>query len=517
MKRIRSKINGLMACCLVAVMFSLPVRAGVDESSSFSPVFVKDGGGALRELTWKYEINGGQPLTVEDPDGDMTIQFSDITLAINPAARTRQGQFSGTISGAMRGSVTAKFSEALETLVEKVCVTSEQVDMRFDLSAEGQTLEMDFNLVGSYSPSVEWFLDRADLDELEIGYQQQQMVQTHLTGEIKLAISGEGSETVSIDENGPAASDKWTIIDKLDQIVVSGRGYPNVVVVRRDTVGFDAGEVEPMEITYWVAQGVGMVKGIGQYDFQGTPLSIELKSSTLKFPPQISVNSGYGGSVSPSALVAVNVGGSKTFTAFPDTDYAVDVWTVNTVQHQVGGNSFTLSNVQADAAVSVSFKLRPLLISVIQPSNGSITPASASVSYNGSQTFVAMPDIGYEVDAWKVNNVQQQSGGNSFSLSSVQADASVSVSFKLQTMQIAVTQPSEGAISQDPATVLYGGVATFTAEVPSGYRVQHWLVNDEVTAADEESCTVEGITSSTAVSVVFERIPAMPWLNLLLD
>lgn len=148
---------------------------------------------------------------------------------------------------------------------------------------------------------------------------------------------------------------------------------------------------------------------------------------------------------------------------------------------------------------------------------GGVSPASSIVEEGESQIFIASPNTGYEVDVWKVNGVQEQVGGNSFTLSNVQADASVFVTFKKQTMSVTISQPSEGSILQEPETVLYGETATFTADVPTGYRFKHWVINSQEVGAGQERYAVENITSATTVEVVFEKKAVMPWLNLLLE
>ena len=147
--------------------------------------------------------------------------------------------------------------------------------------------------------------------------------------------------------------------------------------------------------------------------------------------------------------------------------------------------------------------------------NGVVAPSTTSVSSGASVNFTATPSIGYEVDAWSVNGAQQQAGGNSYTLSNIQVDSTVLVSFKLRTIAITITQPSGGAISSETASVQYGGEQTFTATVPSGYKVKHWIVNGEIVAGDK-TLTVENIVSDLSIEVVFERVKAMPWLSLLL-
>jgi hypothetical protein len=62
-----------------------------------------------------------------------------------------------------------------------------------------------------------------------------------------------------------------------------------------------------------------------------------------------------------------------------------------------------------------------------------------------------------------------------------------------------------------------GSSLTLTATPSSDYKVKHWLVNGVVSAAGQKTLTITGITADTTVSVVFEKIKAMPWLNLLLE
>ncbi len=93
------------------------------------------------------------------------------------------------------------------------------------------------------------------------------------------------------------------------------------------------------------------------------------------------------------------------------------------------------------------------------------------------------------------------------------------VTLTVEYIPVSITQPSDGGeITQNPETVRFGDDVTFTATVPPGYKVKHWVVNGgDPVGEGKESYTVSGITSATTVSVVFERNAAMPWLNLLLE
>jgi len=82
---------------------------------------------------------------------------------------------------------------------------------------------------------------------------------------------------------------------------------------------------------------------------------------------------------------------------------------------------------------------------------------------------------------------------------------------------VAVTQPSSGSITQDPAVVQYGGSATFTATVPSGYKVDYWLIEGVHKSPGSAVHTESSVTEDIEISVVFKKQAAMPWLSLLLE
>jgi hypothetical protein len=66
-------------------------------------------------------------------------------------------------------------------------------------------------------------------------------------------------------------------------------------------------------------------------------------------------------------------------------------------------------------------------------------------------------------------------------------------------------------------TVVSGNSITLTADPDPGYKVQHWLVDGEITAVGQKELMLENITADMTVEAVFEKIKAMPWLNLLLE
>ncbi|MGO8671028.1 MAG: protease pro-enzyme activation domain-containing protein [Capsulimonadaceae bacterium] len=69
----------------------------------------------------------------------------------------------------------------------------------------------------------------------------------------------------------------------------------------------------------------------------------------------VSASAGTGGTISPSAPQTIAAGGSIPFTATPAPGYTVGVWSVDNVPVQTGGTQYTLSDIESNHTVSVTF------------------------------------------------------------------------------------------------------------------------------------------------------------------
>ncbi|MBI9092163.1 MAG: hypothetical protein JEZ12_23365 [Desulfobacterium sp.] len=239
----------------------------------------KEGGGD-EELVWTYTINQGQKFEVNQNGFSLNFQFSDLQISVGSRAQVRKAYFSGTVSGDARGRFSVNVAERLVPSAGSSLVDNSSFDMELSLSAYGESIDMTLDLNVYFSPAVEWFIDRSDLDTLPIGYVFNGDVSADVKGSV--SISGYGSQRLDL----PYAhsSERWEIIEKLDSITVQGKTYENVVKVKRNTLVPDLAATgsNEMEVVYWVAKGVGMIKGIGQYQYGGMPLTIELKDTNLE-------------------------------------------------------------------------------------------------------------------------------------------------------------------------------------------------------------------------------------------
>ncbi len=215
----------------------------------------------------------------------------------------------------------------------------------------------------------------------------------------------------------------------------------------------------------------------------------------------ITATAGANGSISPSGTFSKDYGSSQLFTATPAAGYDVDTWFVDGGSVQTGGTTYTLSSITATHTVNVTFKIQTFSITGTAGANGSISPSGTfSKDYGSSQLFTATPAAGYEVDKWTLDGSNIQTGGNTYTLSTITATHTVHVTFKIMTFTLTYSAGANGTISgTTPQTVDYNASGTAVTAVPAtGYHFVKW--SDESTANPR---TDTGVTANITVSAAF--------------
>ena len=231
-----------------------------NSAESFSP-YISD---STDTITWRYRINNGQPIRPYLEGVYLSMQLNDLQLSINNKDLIRRGSLSGTISGEASGTVSAEFLEYLAPSNETTLITAQTINLNMTLSAYGETAEVDLYAATNFYEPLEWFLDRTDLDTLS--YCTRYGMQGEIYGSLSeyVRISGTYNSYDSFSDTVTSA-DSWEIIDKLESYTVMGVTYHNVVVVDCHTKVPSLSYPyypEDVTITYWVAKGIGLIKGI---------------------------------------------------------------------------------------------------------------------------------------------------------------------------------------------------------------------------------------------------------------
>lgn len=153
----------------------------------------------------------------------------------------------------------------------------------------------------------------------------------------------------------------------------------------------------------------------------------------LRFSPSINysitASAGANGTISPSGATVVAYGGNQAYTITPNIGSEIDEVLVDNVA--VPAANYTFSNVTANHTISVTFKQSQYTITASSGANGTISPSGeTTVAYGGSQAYTITPNTGYEIAEVLVNGNAVTQSGESYTLTNVTADQSISVSFK---------------------------------------------------------------------------------------
>jgi hypothetical protein len=257
-------------------------------SSTFSPRQATDQkGNPAEQLWWIYRVNGGAPVTADNEGMTMSCQFGDFTYILDPVDGTREGDTTGKISGSTQGqsvSGSYKFELDDETTHDQTAtlVTKEHFVMTMNLAVQGQSANIAMDLVQVPQVPWEWFLDRPELDTLEVGYTTSQNISQRVSGTVTADVAG-NKQSKPVDATA-TSTDTWTITGRQESTLVNGVAYSDIVTVQRDTMTPDlsgTGSPKPATYTYDVARGVGFVRAVGLVQFSGQPLPLELVQTNL--------------------------------------------------------------------------------------------------------------------------------------------------------------------------------------------------------------------------------------------
>jgi uncharacterized repeat protein (TIGR02543 family) len=185
----------------------------------------------------------------------------------------------------------------------------------------------------------------------------------------------------------------------------------------------------------------------------------------------ITFSAGTGGTVSPTSA-RVQYGGSAESTATANTGYTFTQWSDGTKTAKL-----TVTNVTANATYAASFGINAYVITY-QAGTGvaSVTPTSETVNHGsnaaGSTATVA---TGYNFDGW-YNGATRVSTALKYGPTNVTSNMTLTAKATIKTFTITATSDNtnQGTVSPATQTVNYGGSATVTATVKTGYQFDGW-------------------------------------------
>ncbi|MHC4143322.1 MAG: InlB B-repeat-containing protein, partial [Planctomycetota bacterium] len=201
-------------------------------------------------------------------------------------------------------------------------------------------------------------------------------------------------------------------------------------VTHGSDLGFTAVPDDGYQVDTWSIDGGVAQTGGTSYtltDIQAAH-TVEVTFRLLEYT--ITSLAGSGGSISPAGDTTVIHGDSLAFTATAGAGHEVRTWSLDGAVVQTGGTSFTLSDIQADHTVEVTFRQLQYTITATPGPGGLVTPVSIDVHYGGNHTFTATPNVGYQVDTWSLDGSVVKTGGLTYELSPIYTDHDIHVTFR---------------------------------------------------------------------------------------
>ena len=241
---------------------------------------------------------------------------------------------------------------------------------------------------------------------------------------------------------------------------------------------------------------------------------------------------------SKTSSFTVNEGASATIAFSPDNGYRIKNVKVDNSIVTVSNNQYTISSLNANTTVSVEFEAIPVTnytLSITASGNGSASyggstirskTSSFTLNEGSSATISFTPDNGYRIKSVKVNNFTVSVSNNQYTISSINANMTVSVEFEaipVTTYTLSITALGNGSASYSGTTIRSktssftlneGTSATITFSPDNGYRIKSVMVNNSTVTVSDNQYTISSINANTMVSVEFEAIPVTYTLSI---
>ncbi len=184
-----------------------------------------------------------------------------------------------------------------------------------------------------------------------------------------------------------------------------------------------------------------------------------------------------GGTIAPNNRLIAPNGESYTFFAYPDINYLVDKWYVDGNVVQTGGDSYLLSNIQADHSVQATFAYLPPDYSL------SVNYGSGDGSYAAGTTIVISADVpiaGKIFDKWTGDTQCLTNIGSASTIVTMpSANIAVTATYKdlpANTYSVMFIAGPGGTVNgTNPQAIVSGGSSAAVRAVPlSGYKFMNW-------------------------------------------
>jgi len=215
----------------------------------------------------------------------------------------------------------------------------------------------------------------------------------------------------------------------------------------------------------WTLDGADIQTGSTAYTLSNITATHTVTVSFKIITYTVTGTAGANGSISPSGTFSKDYGSSQLFTVTPTAGYAVDKWTVDGVDIQTGGTTYTLSGITATHTVQASFVQNVYTLTINKVGSGTVTADKAAPYHYGDVVqLTANSAAGWSFGTWDGGL-----GTTSPVTITIEGDRTVTATFLFN---YALTVDSSGALSVSIASSTgHNGITPYDKTVLAGTSV----------------------------------------------
>ena len=196
--------------------------------------------------------------------------------------------------------------------------------------------------------------------------------------------------------------------------------------------------------------------------------------------------------------------------ANPASNWRFSTWTGDLS----GSLNPSIITIDGNQTVTANFVFNQLTIIASTYTGGSINPSGTTiVDYKGSQLFTITPNTGYHIVNVSINGTNVDPV-NSYTISNITGDTTISADFALNTLTITATASVNGSINPNGiVSVDYGNDITFKISPNVGYYITNVFV-DQISIGPVTSYTFPSITSNHIINANFAKTSTTYFINV---
>ena len=221
----------------------------------------------------------------------------------------------------------------------------------------------------------------------------------------------------------------------------------------------------------------------------------------------VTASAGANGSASPASQLAAE-GARVQVSITPNLGYNI-ASVGGSCGGTLAGNTFITAPVTASCTVEPAFSIKTSTVTAsVTGGNGTVTLASGTVDYGGTEVATITPNAGYHLATLTDNgtNIITSVSGGSYTITGVTTDHTIIATFAVNTRTVTTSIASgKGSITPQSSTVNEGGSTTLTIAPGTGYHLAGVTDNgvDVTPQASAGSYTIGAISTDHLVTATF--------------